>query len=275
MLSRYVLCSVLLPGDTDEGHKMAGLRQKQCVFGFTGLIFGLFAILPVQASTHPAFDQTQKREIERIVTDLIQQRPELVLEALRRLQDRRREAVGDRQQRILVTRRDDLLYDPGSPIGGNPNGSTDVVEFFDYNCPYCKVVMPRIEQLLKDDPSIRFVYKEWPVLGPGSVMAARIALAAGKQGKYQKYHRELMQVRGRVSEDLALDVARRIGLDMEKLILDMESEEIDEILERNSRLASLLGFSGTPGFVVGEQIVPGAADLKHLKHLVAEAKRSQ
>src|SRR6188508_3369018 len=131
----------------------------------------------------------------------------------------------------LVERRKEILDDPESPVGGNPKGDVSVVEFFDYRCPYCKQVMPALDALLAKDKQLRFVYKEFPVLGPDSVHAARAALAARKQGKYEAMHRALMAVKGQLDEAAILKVAASVGLDIDRLKADTAAPEIDQALK--------------------------------------------
>jgi protein-disulfide isomerase len=147
------------------------------------------------------------------------------------------------------------------------------VEFFDYNCPYCRKVAPTVVELEEADPDLRLVYKEFPILGPGSQFAARAALAATKQGKYLPFHAALMQATEQVTEQSVMEIARAVGLDTEQLTADMQAPAIEDAITRNLRLANALGINGTPSFVIGQEIVPGAADLGTLQHLIARARR--
>jgi len=149
-----------------------------------------------------------------------------------------------------------------------------IVEFFDYQCPYCKRVFPAVQTLLKTDGNIRYVFKEFPILGPQSVVAARAALAAWKldRDRYVPFHTALMQSRGRLSERKILDVAAEIGLDVERLRAAMADPGIDKVLARNAELARALDINGTPAFVIGEKVVPGAVDLETLTALVSQAR---
>ena len=148
-----------------------------------------------------------------------------------------------------------------------------MVEFFDYNCPYCKRSVPTITKLLEQDEDIRFAFKEWPILGPASVFAARAALAAEKQGKYEPFHFALMGAKGRLSDEQVLKVAEEVGLDVDQLQADMKSRDIDAAILKNKALAQELGINGTPAFVIGDTVVPGAATLTRLKDLVEKARQ--
>ena len=169
-----------------------------------------------------------------------------------------------------------LFKDPTSPVGGNPNGDVTIVEFFDYQCGYCKLVLPRIEKLLIDDSNLRFVFKEMPILGPNSVFAARAALAARKQGEkqYVAFHKVMMASRGSLIKASVFRFATDAGLDVERLKEDMKDDNINDMIRRNLKLADALSINGTPAFVIGDTIVRGAVDLLKLKILVERARNT-
>jgi protein-disulfide isomerase len=166
----------------------------------------------------------------------------------------------------------EVFDDADSPVSGNPVGDVSVVEFFDYNCPDCKVMAPVMQQAQAADPKLRIVYKEFPVLGPGSVFAAKAALAANKQGKYTVFHHALYQARGQVDEAKVLEVAAGVGLDVDRLKADMKDSVINGDLDKNTKLGELLHITGTPGFVVGDQVATGATELKNFQALIAKAR---
>jgi len=152
-------------------------------------------------------------------------------------------------------------------------GDVALVEFFDYRCPYCKQVHPAIQKLLDQDRKLRFVYKEFPVLGEPSDLAAHAALAARLQGKYGPFHAALMAIKGPITEEVVYRVAGSTGLDVERLKRDMADPEIDRALSANKALANALDIRGTPGFIIGDHIVRGAIDLDDLKEMVADARK--
>ena len=178
----------------------------------------------------------------------------------------------DKASAALGSRGKEVFEDPDTPVLGNPKGDVALVEFFDYRCPYCKQVEPSLEALLGEDRQLRLVLKEFPVLGPESVTAARAALAARKQGKYDALHRALMALKGQIDETTVLNSAAAVGLDVGQLKRDMAAPEIDAQLQKNSKLADALDIHGTPGFVVGDEIVPGAIGLNELKQLIEAAR---
>jgi protein-disulfide isomerase len=227
-----------------------------------------------QQSTSPGMPPDQVEAIERIVRDYLLRHPEIIIEAVESLEKKRNDEARESAKTTIAERRTELQRDPDAPVAGNPNGDVTIVEFFDYRCPYCKQVVAPIAQLLKNDPNLRFVYKELPILGPESVVAARAALAARKQNKYHEMHRALMASRA-LTEDAILKIAADQGLDVARLKSDMAGAEIARILERNLQLARALGINGTPAFVIGEVVVPGAVDLPTLKSLVVDARKAK
>ncbi|MHA1566274.1 MAG: DsbA family protein, partial [Alphaproteobacteria bacterium] len=217
------------------------------------------------------FDGLEKAAIEEIIANYIVENPELIVRALGVLEERQAAAAVDQRLASLAANREVLENSPGSPVGGALDGDVTVVEFFDYRCPYCKTVAPAVAALIGEN-GVRVVYKEFPILGPESVFAARAALAAHRQGLYQEFHNAVMGQR-RVTEKSVLAAARKLGLDMEKLQRDMASPEIEKQLRDNFLLAQSLGITGTPAFVIGDQLVPGLASLEQLKSSVVAARR--
>lgn len=200
------------------------------------------------------------------------QHPEVIMEAVQIFQERQQAAQTENVKSTIVARSEEIFRDPASPVGGNPDGDVTLVEFFDYNCPYCRQVAPIVAELRQADPSLRLVYKEFPILGPASEVAARAALAANRQGKYEAFHDGLMQVEDKVSEEKVFEVAAASGLDLSRLKKDMADPATDRAIEETRALALALGINGTPGFVIGDQIIPGAVDQATLKGLIAEQR---
>src|SRR5438046_5273921 len=188
-------------------------------------------------------------------------------------EDKMKGDAKDKAAQALSTRRREIFEDPDTPVAGNPNGDVSLVEFFDYRCPYCKQVEPSLEALLGEDRQLRLVYKEFPVLGPESVTASKAALAARKQGKYDAFHRAMMTLKGQINETAVYKTAESVGVDVDRLKRDMAAPEIARALKANTELADALDIRGTPGFIVGNEIVPGAIDLASLKQLIATARK--
>lgn len=211
---------------------------------------------------------------ERRVRDYLVANPEVIVEAMRNLDQRQRDAEQTDAQAALATYRDELLNSPESPVGGNLQGDVTLVEFFDYNCSYCRQVAPAMMAAEADDPQLRIVYKEFPILGPNSVFAAKAALAAREQNLYPEFHKAMMQVSGAADEGRVMAVAGQIGLDVERLRNDMADPAVDAEIARNLALAQVLRINGTPGFVIGEEILRGATDLQTMQTLIARARES-
>jgi len=173
----------------------------------------------------------------------------------------------------VAAHRSELFADPESPVGGNPNGDVTVVEFFDYNCPYCREAAPMLEKLVAQDHQVRVVYKEFPILGPGSHFAAQAALAANKQGKYLPFQKAMLSYQGSIAEDSAMSIAKQVGLDTGRLQQDMLDAKVAAELAQTHTLADTLRLSGTPSFVVGDTVFRGLVDLQTLEHEVAAARQ--
>jgi protein-disulfide isomerase len=231
------------------------------------------ALVGATAACAAEFTPAQRRAIEAMIHDYMSRHPGVILDAVQAAEDKTRADAQDKATTALVGRRAEILEDPGSPVGGNPKGAVSLVEFFDYSCPYCKEVEPALEALLAQDHDLRFVYKEFPVLGPSSVTAARAALAARNQGKYAAFHRAMMAFKGRIDDDAVYAAARSVGLDLDRLKRDMAEPEIDRALKANVTLAEALDISGTPAFVIGDHIEPGAISLADLKQLIDAARK--
>jgi protein-disulfide isomerase len=213
-----------------------------------------------------------RQAIEEIVHDYILKHPEVIVESVRSLQERERNAQTERSRQVIITRRDELLHDRESPVAGNHAGDVTVVEFFDYRCPHCKAVAATVKQLIQSDPQVRVVFKEFPILGEESTLAAKAALAAHVQGKYAAFHSALMEAREPLNQAVVLRIAADQGLDTEKMSADMQKPEIAAAIQQNRSLAQALGINGTPAFVVGDELVRGSVDLDALREVVSIAR---
>ena len=215
-----------------------------------------------------------KEAVEQIVRDYLRQHPEVVVEALTEMERRRREAAQQRSREAIAARRQELVADADAPVAGSPAADVTVVEFFDYQCGYCKRAAPAVKELLRTDPRVRLVYKEFPILGEESRTAARAALAARAQGKYVELHDALMAATAPLTGAEVLRLAGAAGLDVARLEADMKAPAIRAAIDRNLALAQALGINGTPAFVIGGELVPGAAPLDELQRLVEQARRA-
>jgi len=219
-------------------------------------------------------DRDQKKEIEAIVRDYLIKNPSIIREALQALQIREDKERLERVAENMKTFRADIFADHDSPVAGNPTGDVTVVVFFDYNCGYCKSTLPSLSELIAGDPSLRVIFKEFPILSARSQIAAQAALAAKRQGRYVEFHRELM-----MSNDTGIEtiegISAKLGLDYEKLLTDMTDPVIGKAIDRNLRLASALSIEGTPAYIVGGQLIPGAVDMEYLANAVSAERARQ
>ncbi|WP_439117813.1 DsbA family protein [Nereida ignava] len=217
-------------------------------------------------------DELGEDRVKELVLETILENPEIVMQAVDILQRREAAAQAAVQADTLTTQRLLLEQDPNAPVLGNPDGDVTVIEFFDYNCPYCRQAMPEVQAMLDADPNIRLVYREWPILGDGSVFAAKAALASRNQDKYEEFHWALMGMEGRAEEASVLRVADLVGLDIDQLLTDMEGAEIAEHITASSQLSQALGFNGTPSFVIGDELLPGFVEEELLTEAVQQTR---
>jgi protein-disulfide isomerase len=179
------------------------------------------------------------------------------------------------RDQLIANRTTALLRDPGTPVIGNPQGDVAVIEFFDYTCPYCKAVEPRLEKLLKDDKGVKLILKEFPILTPESLVAAKAALASVKQGKYEQFHNALIGFKGRLQNSVIFDTAKDVGLDVGRLRKDMEAPEITDEIIANFNLARALRIFETPGFIVGGHMLTGLSAEIEFPKVVAAARANK
>lgn len=237
---------------------------------------GVFALAAAMAMPFATWaDGLSENRIKELVLETIRENPGIIMEAITILEQRQEAAAEEARADLLRNQRALLEQDENAPVLGNPDGDVTVVEFFDYNCPYCRKAMDEVQGLLAADANVRLVYREWPILGEGSVFAAKAALAARNQGKYEEFHWALMGMKGRAEEASVLRIAAEIGLDVDQLRRDMDAPEIDEHLTTSMRLSQSLGFNGTPSFVIGEELVPGFVEQPQLEKIVNSTRKGQ
>jgi protein-disulfide isomerase len=243
---------------------------------YRNALFGIVAVGALAASPALAqgFSPAQSEEIAKIVRDTILKNPDILIEAMRLIEERQKLEADAAARKAIAESWRELRDDPDSAVGGNAKGDVTLVQFYDYKCGYCKRAHPAVVQLMKSDPKVRVVYKELPILGPESLIAARAAIAARKSDKFIKFHDALMTARGALDEPSVLQIASEVGLDAKRLKSDMAGEDVAKIVFRNRQLAEKLGINGTPAFVVGGQLIPGAIDLATMRQVVAEARKS-
>jgi protein-disulfide isomerase len=229
------------------------------------------------AAANDTLTPDQKRAVEEVIRDYLVENPEILDEAMESLRRKREAAVERQRADALAAVREELETDPSAPVAGNPDGDVTIVEFFDYQCGYCKQVFPAIAELLKSDGKVRYVFREFPILGASSVFAARAALAAWHvdPDKYMAFHTALMGSRGTLTDATVLTAAAESGFDAKALTAAMADPRIDAAINRNYELAETLTLTGTPAFVVGKYVVPGAVDLDFLRKLLADVRKEK
>jgi protein-disulfide isomerase len=233
----------------------------------------LMLALPAAAQE---FTAPQKSQIERIIRDYLVNHPEVLQEAIAELDKRQAAADLEKAKTAIASNAETLFNSSRQVVLGNPNGDVTMVEFFDYNCGFCKRALPDMLSLLKDDPKLKVILKEFPVLGPGSVEAAKVAVAVRMQDKggkkYLEFHQKLLGGRGQADKARALAVAKEVGMDMKRVDTDMASDEVKVSLEETLKLGETLGLNGTPSYIIGNDVVIGAVGLDALRTKVSTAR---
>ncbi len=232
-----------------------------------GIVASALVARPVVGADEPKLTQ---QEIEKIVHDYLLREPEVLAEALRLLQQRQSSSAAQKAKQAIRNHQQALLSDQSSPVEGNAQGKVTIVEFFDYRCVHCRRVASTIDQLVRSNASVRVVYKNFPVLGEPSVLAARAAVAAQQQGGWPKLHRAMLAYEGDFTTETLLALGTSVGLDSGKLKTDMMSPATDKALQANLTLAAALGVDVTPTFVIGERVIKGALSAEAFQALVNE-----
>ena len=223
-----------------------------------------------------SFSDSQRGDIETIVRDYLLAHPEVLEEAMAELNKRQTAAEAEKQKASVATNAETIFNSPRGVVLGNKDGDVSFVEFFDYNCGYCKRAMADMLDLMKTDPKLKVVLKEFPVLSQGSVEAAQVAVAVRMQDptgkKYLDFHQKLLGGRGAADKARAMAAAKDAGLDTARIEKDLASPEVRATIEENFKLAEAMGMNGTPSYVIGKQIVVGAVGLEGLKEKIGLAR---
>ena len=220
------------------------------------------------------FTALQKNDIRNTVREYLLSNPQVIVEAIEALQAQQQHSQQQQNQGAIAANMDQLVNARRDPFIGNPDASVTVVEFFDYQCPYCKRMAQDLAKIAAEDPDVKIIFKEFPVFGRESTLATRAALASAKQGKYADFHLAIMGLRGAPSENAIFRIASRLGMDLDRLRRDMQSPSIETQIQTNLRLARQVGVRGTPAFIVGDQLVPGAMSPDQMRQLIAEKRGS-
>ena len=249
-------------------------RLRPLTLFAAAMMLALPAATPTRAQT---FSADQRQEIEGIVKNYLLQHPEVMQDVMAELEKRQKTAEAEKNRAAVADNNATIFSSPHQVVLGNPQGNVTMVEFFDYNCGYCKHALSDMLTLLKTDPNLKFVLKEFPVLGEGSVEAAHVAVAARMQDvtgkKYIEFHQKLLGGRGPADKARALAAAKEVGFDMARIEKDMGSDEVKKTIDENLKLADLIGVNGTPSYVVGDEVVVGAVGLDALKEKIAAERK--
>jgi protein-disulfide isomerase len=218
------------------------------------------------------FNDTQRQEMGAIIKDYLLNHPELLREMAQTLEQKQKQAEDEQRKSELAEYADQIFRDKSDFVAGNPKGNVTIVEFFDYNCPWCKKAFPDMMALIDVDPELKLVLKEFPILGPESEYASQAAIAAGKQGKYLQMHKAMYLHEGRMTKNTVDTIASDQGLDMARLKKDMDDAATTDVIARNRHLGELLAIGGTPAFVIDDKLVPGYLPRDQLANAVKEVR---
>lgn len=245
---------------TGTGNRLLWLAVIVLALALGGVLLRQFGVI----GGHP-----DRQAMNAMVHDYIMQNPEIISDAIDELQKRQAAADKETARQQIAKQSDAIFHDPASVATNDSTDAVNVAEFFDYNCTYCRQSFAATKKLQAKD-NVRFVFKEFPILGPGSVFAAKAAIASIQQGrdKYLEFHDAMMTHPGRIEEDSVMKIARKVGLDTDKLLKDMKAPEVQKTIDRNMDLARSIGVTGTPAFVVKDELIPGAVDFPYLDSLV-------
>lgn len=240
----------------------------------TAVIGVLFA--PVSAPrAQDALTDAQRATFETVIREYLLKNPEIIEEAMAALEKKRADEQAEARQKLISEQSNILLNSARQAEMGNREGDVTIVEFFDYNCGFCKRGLADTMALLESDKKVRYVLKEFPVLGPGSVEAARVSIAVNRiaPDKHDEFHNKLLGGRGQANKQRALEVAKEIGLDVKKVEAALDDPEVAATIEENYALANGLGLTGTPTYVIGSDVIPGAVGLETLKKRVEDVRK--
>lgn len=213
--------------------------------------------------------EMDKTRVEQIVEQYIMDHPEVILNSVNEYQ---RTGMAKEQASAIARNKRKIFQNSLSPVAGDPDGDITVVEFFDYNCGYCKRVVDDVNKLITSDNNVKVIFKEFPILGPTSETAARWALAAHNQNKYVEFHTAVMNASGRLDEDKLIGIANDLDLNIEKMRKDAQSQQITDYIEETRALAQEIGITGTPGFIVEDEVFPGAIEYDSMQDIIADKR---
>jgi protein-disulfide isomerase len=227
------------------------------------------AVAPAESSFSPA----QRAEIEGMIKNYLMTHPEVMVEVSKELEKRQASMQAETNKKVIVDKKASIFRAPTDFVAGNPKGELSVVEFFDYNCGWCKKAVDEVTKLTKAEPNVRIVMKELPIFGENSTAAAKAAMASIKQGKYWEFHLALMKDK-QVTKDNLFQIAAKVGLNVDKLKADMADPAIDAALKETMTIAQELGIEGTPGFIIDSRVNVGFVPADGIKEILADVRKT-
>ncbi|MEM6812268.1 MAG: DsbA family protein [Pseudomonadota bacterium] len=245
--------------------------MKYFIIGLSALFF----LLPHQSIKAQELSDAQKQEIEALLKSYILENGEVILDGVNNYQEKLAQEQQEAAQKQAVEYVEKLSAQENLPMAGNKDGDITIVEFFDYNCGYCTRALEEIQTVLKRDDNVKVIFIEMPILGASSMEAAKWALASVNQGKYWDYHQAIMEFTGDKSERNLERLAKDVGLDVEQLKKDKDSQEINDTLNENIQAAQSMGIRGTPGFIIGKQVAPGYIPAARIQDIIKEQRAAQ
>lgn len=252
-------------------HAVIGIPYRTLCLA-TLLLVTMVAISAPPARAQDAVDPAERQRIEGIVHDYLMANPEVILEAIRSMEERQQAAKEQQRDSIIDQVVPTLTASPLTPTFGADDSDVVMVEFFDYQCGYCKRLYPGVQKLMENDPKLKVIFAELPILGPASLVAARAALASQEQGKYMEFHDALMEHQGQLSDGVIFDLADEVGLDIDKLKVDMEAPKVMQYLAMIRSISDSLDIRGTPAMVIGKNFVGGYVPYEKLQEIVEQVR---
>lgn len=251
-------------------------RVLACLSLSAAILLSATGLAPkAHAQEDQSLTPKQADGVRKIIRDYLMEHPEVLQEAIEALREKMRAQAEEDARNNITAFKADLFDNKDDPVFGNPQGDVTVVEFFDYNCAFCKATYDALFDTVKADGKVKLVLKEFPILTDESLLASKLALAAKKQNKYDDLHRAYMKYRGKLDEKAVYKLAADVGVNMEQAKKDMAAPEIDKQIQRDKELARALNIEGTPSFIIGDRIIPQAMDAQAIKQLIDLARKAK
>ena len=234
-----------------------------------------FLMVSFVAITPAVSESLSEKEIKKLALEAILENPQIVMDAVNLLRERDEANKESLKKQSYLDNKELLSSDPNAPTYGNPNADITIVEFFDYNCGYCKKSMDAVTELLRTEYDLKISFRDYPILSPSSRVAAKAALAAKEQGKYFVFHSALMNMQGNLNDKKIYSLASKLDIDIKKLKIDMQKASIEKVIEKNEILAKKLDIRGTPTFIINGKLYAGALELNKLRQIINNSLKKE